>query len=92
MDSRNKSYFGKSGRFGTKKNLFWIKCDIKGLPLDYCSVLKAWSLVRTVRTMSTASLHCLFEEPLIKYARLDVTGQIMPAVTKPLITAKMITL
>jgi len=95
MGSGNTFFLEKVGGLGLNKSVFWINCeagDIKGLPWFYRSVLKAWSLVKTVRTMPVSSLHWLLEDPLVKGARLDVAGQTMPGMMRILVTAKMITL
>ncbi|KAK3539413.1 hypothetical protein QTP70_007494 [Hemibagrus guttatus] len=65
--------------------------DVSGLPSFYRGLFKIWNCFRK-RNKGCGTLHWLLEEPLIHGGRLDISGVTAPALSRALISSRVVTL
>ncbi|KAK3509240.1 hypothetical protein QTP70_025587, partial [Hemibagrus guttatus] len=84
----------KVGGLGLDRTLFLMDTktlDISGLPSFYRGLFKIWNCFRK-RNKGCGTLHWLLEEPLIHGGRLGISGVTAPALSRALISSRVVTL
>ncbi|KAK3532262.1 hypothetical protein QTP86_013899, partial [Hemibagrus guttatus] len=84
----------KVGGLGLDRTLFLMNTktlDVSGLPSFYRGLFKIWNCFRKLNK-GCGTLHWLLEEPLIHSGRLDISGVTAPALSRALISSRVVTL
>ncbi|KAK3566548.1 hypothetical protein QTP86_034840, partial [Hemibagrus guttatus] len=84
----------KVGGLGLDQTLFLMDTktlDVSGLPSFYRGLFKIWNCFRK-QNKGCGTLHWLLEEPLIHGGRLDISGVTAPALSRALISSRVMTL
>ncbi|KAK3561290.1 hypothetical protein QTP86_030692 [Hemibagrus guttatus] len=84
----------KVGGLGLDRTLFLMDIktlDVSGLPSFYRGLFKIWNCFRK-QNKGCGTLHWLLEEPLIHGGRLDISGVTAPALSRVLISSRVVTL
>ncbi|KAK3557706.1 hypothetical protein QTP70_034952 [Hemibagrus guttatus] len=84
----------KVGGLGLDRTLFLMDTktlDVSGLPSFYRGLFKIWNCFRKLNK-GCGTLHWLLEEPLIHNGRLDISGVTAPALSRALISSRVVTL
>ncbi|KAK3521761.1 hypothetical protein QTP70_016222, partial [Hemibagrus guttatus] len=83
----------KVGGLGLDRTLFLMDTktlDVSGLPSFYRGLFKIWNCFRK-RNKGCGTLHWLLEEPLIHGGRLEISGVTAPALSRALISSRVVT-